>query len=260
MTKPQRPRLQLVDPASTFNQTVLGLWAVEPPPADEVVFDVPSTPVARPSIWRVSLPATPGAATASLAQAEIDLEAAEYALDEALTRLDRFASGTRIDVDFGVGGSQRPKARLSAVLESPLVPGDVTFDVGEQPPGTWQEAGQQFLGYLQRLSRLAANYAWVETYGGERRIAWTVVGWTGALDTWWPADSRPEDAELHRRALNLALRSWATMMRMLVLAARGAVILSRAVATPLGPVLVVPAAWSFIQDVLVELHRGESNA
>ena len=259
MTEPQRPRLQLIDATAAPDETVLGLWAVAP--AAEPVFDVSGEPAVEPPTWRITLPATPDTAAASIAEAEADLDAAERALDEALARLARFASGAPGDVTFEVGGEGEtqppadPEARLAALLQTPVTPGDITFGLGDEVGSAWQEASRQFMGFLDRLRRLIANYAWVETYGGERRIGWTVVGWTGDTDTWQPALSLPLEAELHQRALDLALRSRLTMIRLFVLAARGAIILSRAIATPLGPVLAVPAAWRFIQDVLAELHQ-----
>ena len=62
-----------------------------------------------------------------------------------------------------------------------------------------------------------------------------------------------EQVRAQQRALDLAISSRTTFIRMVGVAARGAAVLMAA-ATPLGPVLAFPAAWRFVDAVVRESH------
>jgi hypothetical protein len=269
--------------ASQTAGDVIGLWQTVAPAGrsrsvllDALAFDVgaeSATPRAEPAasgtggpdtaptMWRVSLPADPECAAASLVSAEATLAAMQESLETVVDRLRRFATREGLDASFGVGDTAwraraEPEARLETMFEAPRGGLDVAFDLQSQPEARWRQVIPEFLAHLERFQRAVTHYAWVETTAGSQRVGWTIVDWTGSMTTIWPLGVTAEQTALHQRALNLALRSRATLMRALGLAIRGALILSRAVASPLGLILTVPAAWTFIQDVLTETRRA----
>ena len=86
-------------------------------------------------------------------------------------------------------------------------------------------------------------------------LARTVVGWTGDLDTLWEQYLRPEQIDLHRRSLNLAITSRAAMLRTFIVTTQGAAKLSILLATPGGAILALPAAWKYVNQILAELEK-----
>ena len=258
--------LQLLDTAGAGAAAdVLGLWAAPPTSPADVAFDMTPGSTAQPPVWRVVLPADPRLAAACLSDAEAALGASQRALAGATSRLEAFARASAGDppgdVAFelpdGRTGQGQPEATLIALLREVRTDGEVAFGVGEQLATTWDQVGRQFQAFMDRLARAVAHYAWVETYAGDQRLGWTVVGWSGDLDTLWPAGIDPERVALHERALALALSSRATLLRTFVQAAKGAAIVSTALTTPLGPVLALPAAWKFVDGVLADRQQQQ---
>jgi hypothetical protein len=246
---------QLLDAtAPDVGADVLGLWMAPPEIPTEVTFDVMAAPTPEAAVWRVMLPADARLAAARLSDAEAMLGASQRAAAEAPDRLMAFARAYAA----GATGSSRPEAELATLLGATQPSDETVFDVDEQPVGTWERVIQQFQVSMQRLVKAVAHYAWVETYTADKRLGWTVVGWTGDVATLWLDGLGPEQVVLHQRALDLALASRATLIRMFILAARGAITLSAAVAMPLGGILALPAAWKFINDVLAELRKHEA--
>ena len=57
---------------------------------------------------------------------------------------------------------------------------------------------------------------------------------------------------LHQHSVHLALASRLAMMHMISVVGTGAIGLAIKLTVPGGPLLVLPAAWKFVQDVLKE--------
>jgi hypothetical protein len=86
----------------------------------------------------------------------------------------------------------------------------------------------------------------------------TRVSWLGDADTTWRTPVTAEQIALHQRAVTLALNTRAAMMRVAVLVIQGARLLAQLpaiAASPIGIVMVIPAAWRFLDQVLAEARR-----
>jgi hypothetical protein len=225
-----------------------------------------------PVIWRLDLPADRGRAGARLDQVEAALAAYERALDAAGSRLDAFIlqHGTGTDVSFAglaIGTEAPPAEReLLALFEEaagpPKPPGTqpnrvevVSFEAGERALPRWDEVADELTRFATQVQRFLAHYAWVETRLDGMLLARTTVSWTGDVRTTWSQASLAADPGVHRRALVLALRSRATMLRMFLLVVTGAVRIVPLLSVPGGAVLALPAVWRFINQVRAELER-----
>lgn len=240
---------------------VLGVWTVTPAvPAGAVAFDTAAAPATDAPVWRANLPAHPDLAEAELAAGEGRLGASHEALTEAQARLGAFVAARTAGPAFDAPGAgakgEAPEAELWLLLQE-IEQGrpPPSFGLGDTFVGKWEQANQQFQAFIEHVSRLVAYYAWVETCQAGRIVGRTAVGWTGDVDTVWPAATDPDQAELHRRTLALALASRDALVRMVALVTSGAVKLSVLLTTPGGAVLALPAAWKFINQVLTELEK-----
>jgi hypothetical protein len=133
----------------------------------------------------------------------------------------------------------------------------VSFGLGEQFAGGWKQAIQQFQVLVDRLLQVVAHYAWIETFGEEQLLGQTSVSWTGNIETVWRVGLDTSQEALHQRTLALALASRITWIHMFILAARGAITLSILLTTPVGPVLILPAVWKFMTQVLEEYREHQ---
>jgi len=219
------PGFQLEYAGSTGpDPAALGPWQTTAPPTPEaattsfssVFGGQRSTPVSPVPEWRALLPADRRLAALQLANAEGAVETTRLALPVAFRRLQGIA-------------------RIPEQLAS-LAP-------------AWEQAVQGCSAFLERVKMALASLASVRTRVGAVFSAWTVVRWPAGLTTVQRAGLSPEDADLHRRAVRLALSTRATILHTLVLVVRGAGVLATAVSSPVGPLLALPAAWRLIDDV-----------
>jgi hypothetical protein len=84
-------------------------------------------------------------------------------------------------------------------------------------------------------------------------LARTAVGWSGDSDTIWASGINPQQSELHRRALNTAVRSKLLRVRIFSTVGSGAAKLAVLFTTPAGAVLALPAAWKFVTEILQQI-------
>jgi hypothetical protein len=203
---------------------VLGLWATIPSSsADVVAFDAASVTVADAPVWRANLPADLRLAHAHLAEAEGKVQSSQRALAAAADRLQAFVEAQAAGVAFGVSAVERPLAEPEAALWGLLREiqeggPPVSFGLGERLAGGWERATQQIQAALEQLRQVVAHFACVETRVQEQFLAQTTVSWTGDVDTVWRAEVSPEQAQLHKRTLALALESRETLLRTAVMA------------------------------------------
>ncbi len=250
---------------------VFELWSAGPVgAAAETTSFATSEAAAEPAVrWQLDLPRDPAAARAQLSDREAQLAASHQALDampdrfEALVRQAR-AQGT---VSFAAQPDEqlleRPEAealRLLGLAEQGAT--GVSFGLGEDVRGDWQQASAQFQALTAQMSQLLFNLAWVETRREGQLLAQTVVGWTGDLNTAWGAAAGAETRALHRRSLALALAARLAWVRLFVVTTQGAARLAVLLSTPGGAVLALPAAWTFVNRVLADLsqYRKQVNA
>ena len=248
----------------------LGPWRTQPtvPTASDVVFGTISgvPPPRRDDVspeWRAALPEDPQSAEATLQEAETALRTASIALPQAFRRLEVFARPPAEVTTFAVAQPQgvagQPEAELAELLGLHRQADEITFDIRPPSQSAWQPLIEAFHAFLDRVTMALAPRASVKTRIGDAFVAWTVVRWPSGLVTLQREGSRPDDARLHQRAVRLALHTRAIVLRTLTVVVRGASVLMSAVATPIGPLLALPAAWKLINDVQAAF-RPESAA
>jgi hypothetical protein len=109
---------------------------------------------------------------------------------------------------------------------------------------------------VEQMRRMVSHYAWIETEMGGALIGHTAVRWTGDFDTVWEADVTPDSMELHHQSVQLALGSRLALIRLLTIVGTGATKLVLRLTVPGAQLLMLPAAWKFVRDVLEELRRS----
>ena len=258
---------------------VLGLWTtglpfgrVYPEPsrgaqgkpfaADAVAFDTTLMAAAEALVWRANLPADLNLAAEHLANAKASLDASQAALAEATDRIDALVEGrsTGLAFDVSAAGTElaQPERELLAWLEEAQESGPrVSFRAAKEAGSGWEQAAQQFQGFVDHLRQIVAHYAWVETRVQGQLLGRTAVLWTGDVDTVWQGGLDAAPMVLHQRTLTLALACRDTLIRTFVLALSGAARLSVLLAMPGGAILALPAAWKFINQVRAELEKHQ---
>jgi hypothetical protein len=245
---------------------VLGNWDIPPLPVGEVVsFGAPSPDIGPAPAWRVDLPADPSAAIQQLENSRAELQASQEALNNVPDRIENLVNRSQAEARGEVSFAAEPLPPAEAELIRMLgaagqiaVRGEqpeVSFGLGQDLGAELRKATEGFQQFTQRISRLIAHFAWVETQVTGHLLARTVVGWTGDTDTLWEQYLGPEQIDLHRRSLNLAITSRAAMLRTFIVTTQGAAKLSILLATPGGAILALPAAWKYVNQILAELEK-----
>jgi len=205
-------------------------------------------------VWRADWPADAQADLASLADADARLRRASTALEIAGVRLDRHVR--RSETVYAVE-APAPEATLSALLQAATVAAEPVFALPDAA-SLWSRVVTDFTAVLSTARRMCSYPAWVETSVAGQLLGRTVVTWTGEQASVWQASPSHRDVFAHIRVLDLAIRTRATFLRMVAVVAHAARVLT-ALVTPLGPVLALPAAWKFVDEVVRELSwlRGQ---
>lgn len=235
---------------------LLGLWQVV---LTDVSFSTSEDTYVPGIIWRVALPESLDVARVRLEGAGERLRTVEQHFDRAFNRLAVVAHAQSSDLEFSLppGGAalRQPEVRLHAFLYQFV--DELSFDIGGDAIAAREQMSEQFQDFA-RLFQDLNSYASVQTRIGNQLIGTTVVTWLGDMQIIWRAGVSLEQMRLHQQALDIALASRAKMLRMLALTMRGAALLAASIASPIGPIMTLPAAWRFINDVLAEFSQEEN--
>ena len=106
---------------------------------------------------------------------------------------------------------------------------------------------------LVQLRRLVYHWAWIETEVGGGRIALTTVDWGGDYQTTWLERVTQQQMDLHLDAVRLALASRHALLRLITVAVTGALELALKASVPGGQILLIPAVYRYVRDLLEEL-------
>ncbi len=224
-------------------QALLGAWAA----ADAQNLD-------SPLVWRWEAPSNSRAARQG-ALAGLDRDYAH--IEQAAERLSRFADAWQPD--------RRPQAKsLEAQARSPE---DALADALErlstpQAKGLFdplQSAQEELDAFIRRVRALVSHYAVIETQCNGAVIARTLVSWTGDFKSLWRNDLTPEQIRLHEHNARAALARRAALIRLMGVIGVSATKIALRLATPGGQLLVLPALWQFVRDVIEELRRLETH-
>jgi len=245
---------------------LFNVWEVPPsgsPPggrrSEDVSFDTsvaaaPVEPFDRPRTpptWHVQLPASPDGARSILDAQSAALRRSESDLAQARRRLAQIGAGAGVSFEAAAGPEAELWAALSAI-ESP-----VSFGLRWRDEETGQrETYQQWKSFLEQVGYMVSHYARIETEVAGTLVGHTAVGWTGDFDTLWEPGITPPFMSLHRQTVHLALDSRIALLRLLTIVGTGAVKLALRLTVPGAQLLLLPAVWRFVRDVLAELRES----
>jgi hypothetical protein len=258
-------RFSLVDVTLPGMDDLFGVWEV--PPAAATAFGARAEPT-----WRVELPGSLGGAQVLLEQKARAVRRSEAGLAEAERRLSRVAARVG-GVSYGVGGEAGTGRRMTdparageAVLGQPeaellralrALDAPVSFAADWHEDAERREVFQRWRAFLSEVRGVVSHYARVETKMAGALVGRTTVGWTGDFDTGWMEGATAPAMALHREAVQLALDSRIALVRLLIVVGAGAAKLGLRLTVPGAQLLVLPAAWTFVRDVLKELREWE---
>jgi hypothetical protein len=224
-----------------------GPWEARPAPAASFSAAAPEE---QAPLWRISLPADPAAAEEELRAAEAALRRQEDAVAGAPARLRALVARGRA-ASFSTAAPPAPEARVLALMDE--TPRAASFSASwAADDGDLAAAQERFQAFIQQVQDAVGNFAVVETRRGQALIARTAVNWTGDMRSLVGAGLSAEEEGLHRRSVNLALRSRAALLRTFAAVMRGAAIVALMASSPLGAARALPAAWRFVDDLLRE--------
>lgn len=225
----------------------LGIWATDGPAA---------TPFAAGQaedvmVWRVELPSSGFDARSLLGARTAAVSARVSALADVEARL---AALEPTAPHYAMGETTGPEAALMATIQQLAMPA-VAF-------GTDADAAERFRGIyaecqalLEQFRRLVEHYAWVVTTQGGIDVALTVVAWSGDYDTTWLDGVTEPQMQLHRDAVHLALASRDALLRLINVVGTGALTLALKASVPGGQILLLPAVYQYVRDVLEALEQ-----
>jgi hypothetical protein len=232
----------------------LRLWTI---PQDDVVsFSAAASALVEPT-WRIELPASPEEAQAILAD---HIQASQLAHQD-LVNINRDLTyiGRTEAVSFSTSDPLlAQKTELLATLDAFQSP--VSYGLfkrkDKEKEDEDQETQQQWLAFVERVQQIIAHYARIETALAGLDVGRTTVGWTGDFTTTWAPNVTLAMMRTHRQSVHLALDSRIALIRIVSIVAAGAAGLAVKAAIPGGQVLLLPAAWRFVRDVLAELRQS----
>jgi hypothetical protein len=231
---------------------LFGIWTV--PNLAEVSFDMQAAEVADEPVWRVQLPAALTDAQAILGAQSQTLKRSESDLFSAERRLAQLSLYGTEEADVAFAALPAPEAELLATLSD--IESPISFEALGPEEKERRETSSQWRVFVEQMRRMVSLYARIETEMGGALIGHTAVGWTGDFDTVWEADVTPDLMGLHHQSVQLALGSRLALIRLLTIVGTGATKLVLRLTVPGAQLLVLPAAWKFVRDVLEELRRS----
>ncbi len=242
-------------------QDPLGLWSV--PAGDMVSFSAESAAPPGEPTWRIELPESTETTQAILASRT---QAAELVhkdlahIDQNLTHISRTEVVSFSPSDPLLAQKSELLETLDA-FQSPVSAASATqyslfSRKDKEKESEDQENYRQWVAFVERVQHIVANYARVETAQGGRELGRTAVSWTGNFETTWAANVTLQTMRTHRQSVHLALDSRIALIRIVSVVVTGAVGLAVKASVPGGQVLLLPAVWKFVRDVLVELRKS----
>jgi hypothetical protein len=218
--------------------------------ASAVSFGLEST---QAPTWRIQLPAEPEAAQAVLAGYRQAQEQGQRDLARAQRELAQL--GPAQAASFGeIDQLGTHKSALQSAVNE--LTGPVSYGLGLDK----EELYDQWNAFVEQVRQLVTNYACVETTLADALVGTTRVGWKGNFQTTWEANPEPEAMQTHLQAVQLALAWRLALLRTVAVVATGAAGLAVKAAIPGKQLLLLPAAWRFVRDVLKELRQLRAQA
>jgi len=225
----------------------LGIWEPQP-----VSFGAQATGPEVPT-WHIQLPESPQEAEEIL---ETKLEALALGQkDLARAKREVIQFNTRAAVAFGTDALAGEKKALLNTINAHKSP--VAYSTpgrGEQVKIA-QEEQRQWHDFMKQIQQMVSHYARIKTTQLGMDVGLTKVGWTGNFETTWTSSVSLGTMQTHLKAVDLALASRAALIEVVSVVMIGAAGLAVKATVPGGQVLLLPATWRFVRDVLQTLRK-----
>ena len=227
----------------------LGLWEV--PQEETVSFAVPGAQAAP--TWTVGLPASAQEARAILADQSRAVRLAQQDLANVDLELDRL--GAPGLVSFSTADElAASKSELLTSVDG--LSGSVSYGLFSAKKEQNAEDRRQWQAFVGQVRQMIATYARIETALAGQNVGRTTVGWTGDFTTQWEPGVTGGAMRTHLQSVHLALSSRIALVRIASVVATGAAGLAIKAVVPGAQVLLLPAVYKFVRDVLKELRRS----
>jgi hypothetical protein len=235
---------------ASWEDSLFGDWQTN----DAIAKSMESDASLQPSLWVMDLPADAQSASQHLAQQQSQLQHEQREIALAAQRVAAFANTWEPTEDAAEESLEpqseaSPESRLAATLALARQP--QTKGLLDDP---LQAARAEFGRFVERVRELTSSYAHIETKLAGRAIGLTVVGWTGNFKSAWGGKVSVEQIALHRQNVRLALARRAMLVKLLIVVSTGAAKIALRLATPGAQLLVIPAVWQFIKDVIAQIQ------
>jgi hypothetical protein len=175
-------------------------------------------------------------------------------LDDLERRLARLMAGAE-SLSFAVSDPpppefEQPERDLQAALQRVQMP---SFAADTEQDRSDLEAAGQWRKLLDQIRDTISRYAHVETAIGDSPIGRTIIGWTGDFRTIWTPAVTLAGMEVHRQNVDVTLQWRLGTIRFVGVVGAGAA--NIALKAGVAQLLVLPAVWNFVKDVLKEWRK-----
>lgn len=207
--------------------------------------------MAAEGTWRLDLPPDPQAARSALRAHDAALREDWNGVELAIRRLNHFIDAWQPGQAAQAKSlaAPSPEDALAATLERIWPP------QARELRDPLQTAREELDALVRRARELVSNYARIETTAGGQAIARTIVGWTGNFVLLGQNNATADLIALHQRNVQLAMRRRAMLIRLLIVIGAGAAKIIVRLSIPGAQLLVLPAIWQFVRDVIGEYRR-----
>lgn len=247
-----------------MHNPVFSFWDFsETIPESAVAFGA-SAPEDSPSAtWHLDLPLDQQAASQVLEAYSYQAQASVQIIEDLPERIDNLVTRVQAANASGVSFSTIEQSDLpleeadllDSLFEIDRMETQVSFGLEEKLPKDWQAPYQQFQSTAARVLRSISHLAWVETSQAGRLIGRTSVGWAGDMETMYAIALLPQQLDLHRHSLEIALVARHALIRAFTATVATASRLSLLLATPGGALLSLPAVWKYVNQMLSEVEK-----
>ncbi len=247
-----------------MSNSIFRHWGFPETPVDAAVaFDTTVQGDIASATWHLDLPSDPQAATQLLEEYSFQAQASMQVIEDLPERVENLVAQVQVAEAAGVSFSTSDQSDLpveeagllDALYEIDRIDAQVSFGLEEKLPKDWQDSFHQFQTAASRLLRSISHFAWVETSQAGHLIGRTSVGWAGDMETLYAEALLPQQLDLHRHSLEIALVSRHALIRTFTTTVATASRLSLLLATPGGVLLSLPAVWKYINQILSEVEK-----
>lgn len=228
----------------------LGLWQVEKYRISS--FTVDASPLMTESVWRIQLPDTLEEAQNIMQSQQYNIEQQQHYLDIIESQLADYNPKENYNLSF-VTDRDSPLATLQSSITEISAWSTAYNTTGANPDYIrLYEQCETFLGRFKDIMSLQRR---IETRTGQNLVGLTHIDWKGDYKTIWEKQATPPAMHLHIKSVNLASTSRMVVLRIISTAVSGALSIAIKAAIPGGQILLIPAVYHFVSDMLRELKN-----